>query len=76
MTSVTSGLQVRIRTSEDAKAAPLFVVPFGTDLDTVLDELGRWGVSTEYGEFDREALSGQYVTWHGEAFFEVIVNVG
>ena len=75
MSTVANGLLVKLRTSQDAKAAPLMTVPFGTNLEDVLRDVGQWGISTDYGEFGKDDLTGQFVVVDGEAFFEVIVNV-
>ncbi len=68
-------IEVRLRTSEDTDARRLTAIPFGVDPSEVIRLIGRWGVVTPYGEFDEEALSGQFVVDDTGAFFEVIVDV-
>lgn len=67
-----TGVQIRLRTSEDGSAtAVLGTVPFD-QLDGVIPTLKAWGLI--YDGMDVSDLTGQFVLGDA-AYFEVVVNL-
>lgn len=75
-TGEAGAVEVRLRHVMEADATALLGFFPLIDLQRVIEQLGRWGVSVD-GETSIETnLSGQFVLGNGETYFEIVVDVG
>lgn len=69
-------IEVRIRQEADMWVDSIHIGEWPSDkLDDILRDIGRWGIVGEHDDVaNTDRLSGQFVVWQGEAWFEVVIH--